>query len=162
MMKTKLCLLWFLLACVLKGALFAATPQLSVNIPDDGWRLWPDTKAEWKNDNLYLPDDVNLAKLPVNPPTGGWDMLDGSNGITVKLPSTVEEHYWGKFGLRPYGRDEYTYGGRDPEVLNGNYEGVSWWWRTVDVPASFAGKLVLLHIRGERQRRSGLWSRCGC
>jgi beta-galactosidase len=152
MMKTKLCLLWFLLACVLKGALFAATPQLSVNIPDDGWRLWPDTKAEWKNDNLYLPDDVNLAKLPVNPPTGGWDMLDGSNGITVKLPSTVEEHYWGKFGLRPYGRDEYTYGGRDPEVLNGNYEGVSWWWRTVDVPASFAGKLVLLHIRGERQR----------
>ncbi len=132
--------------------MLAASPQLTFNIPDNGWHLWPDTKAEWKNDALYLPDEVDLAKLPVNPPTGGWDMLNGSNGIGVTLPSTVEEHYWGKFGLRPYTRFEYTYGGRDPEVQNGNYEGVSWWWRTVNVPASFAGKLVLLHVRGARQR----------
>jgi hypothetical protein len=152
MMRTKLCLFWFVITFVLRGAAFAAAPQLTVDIPDDGWRLWPDTKAEWKNDDLYLPDDVNLAKLPVNAPTGGWEMLNGTNGITVTLPSTVEEHYWGKFGLRPYTRYEYTYGGRDPEVRNGNYEGVSWWWRTVDVPASFAGKLVWLYVRGARQR----------
>jgi len=151
-MKTRLCLLWFAAMCVLNGALFAAVPQLTVTIPDGGWRLWPDTKAEWKNDDLYLPDEVNLATLPVNPPTGGWEMLDGTNGIAVTLPSTVEEHYWGKFGLRPYTRADYTYGGRDPEVQNGNYEGVSWWWRTVNVPSSFSGKLVLLYVRGARQR----------
>ena len=68
-MKTRLCLLWFAAMCVLNGALFAAVPQLTVTIPDGGWRLWPDTKAEWKNDDLYLPDEVNLATLPVNPPT---------------------------------------------------------------------------------------------
>ena len=152
MMKTKFCLLGFALICLLQSALFASPPQLTVNIPDSGWHLWPDTQAQWKNDDLYLPEDVDLAKLPVNPPTGGWSALDGTKGITVTLPSTVEEHYWGKFGLRPYARDEYTYGGRDPEVRNGNYEGVSWWWHTVDVPASFSGKLVLLYVRGERQR----------
>ena len=36
-----------------------------IAIPDDGWRLWPDTKAEWENDELFLPDEVNLAALPV-------------------------------------------------------------------------------------------------
>ena len=152
MMKTKFCLLWFGLICILNGVLLAASPQNTLAIPDDGWRLWPDTKAAWKDDALYLPDDVDLERLPVNAPTGGWEALDGQNGVAVTLPSTVEQHFWGKFGLRPYTKEEYTYGGRDPEVQNGNYEGVSWWWRDVAVPASFKGKLVLLHVRGARQR----------
>jgi len=138
---------------VLLLSLLARTlPAATLVIPDTGWRLWPDTQAAWKNDTLYLPDDVDLAHMPVNAPTGGWDALSSSQGIGVTLPSTVEQHYWGRFGLRPYTKDDYTYGGRDPGVQNGNYEGVSWWWRNVPVPASYAGKLVLLHIRGARQR----------
>ncbi|MDR3723728.1 MAG: malectin domain-containing carbohydrate-binding protein [Terracidiphilus sp.] len=123
----------------------------TVQVSDSDWKLWPDSAAKWKDDALYLPGEVDLAKLPVNPPTGGWEAL-GKNGVAVTLPATVEQHFWGKFGLRNYTPGEYGYTATDPEVKNGNYEGVSWWWRTVDIPASFAHKMVLLHIRGARQR----------
>jgi len=33
----------------------------------DSWQLWLDEKAEWQHDKLYLPDEVDLTKLPANP-----------------------------------------------------------------------------------------------
>src|SRR6267378_4522442 len=78
----------------------SAASTTTIAVPDDGWRLWPDTKAEWKVDSLYLPDEVvDLTKIPNNPPTGGWEMLGAQNGIAVTLPSTVEQHFWGTFGF---------------------------------------------------------------
>lgn len=35
-----------------------------VMLPDEGWRLWPDTKAEWRNDDIFLPEEVDVARLP--------------------------------------------------------------------------------------------------
>lgn len=70
----------------------------------------------------------------------------------MTLPSTVEEHFWGAAGLRPYTAGEYEYWHDDREVKNGNYLGVSWWWRKVRFPPSFAGRKVLLHFRGARLR----------
>jgi len=140
---------------ILHGAWLCAQEALpgpnTIQIPDAGWKLWPDTAAAWKNDTLYLPSEVNLATLPVNAPTGGWQALD-KQGVSVTLPSTVEQHFWGKLGLRPYTINEYTYAATDAEFKNGNYEGVSWWFRSIDIPASFAHKTVLLHLRGARQR----------
>jgi beta-galactosidase len=124
----------------------------SITLPDGGWRLWPDTKAAWQSDTVYLPDDVHLDQLPTNPPTSGWAALTVGQGIPVTLPSTVEQHFWGKFGLRPYNSGEYIYADSDPQVKNGNYLGVSWWWRPLAVPASFTGKTVILHVRGARMR----------
>ena len=121
-------------------------------IPDDGWRMWPDREAAWKSDTIYLPDDLHLDKLPVNAPTGGWDVLNREQGIALALPATVEQYYWGKFGLRPYTTDEYGYATVDHEVKNGNYIGVSWWWRPLDIPAAWQGRRILLHIRAARQR----------
>lgn len=135
-----------------------------INVADTGWHLWPDTKATWQDDKLYLPDETaDVSALPVNPPTGGWKALSEQTGVAVTLPSTVEQHFWGKFGLRPLEPDEYGYApgtaGKplehhkaDPDAQAGNYKGVSWWWTTVDVPASFRDKTALLHIRGARQR----------
>jgi len=120
-------------------------------IPDTGWRLWPDQTAEWKSDPIYLPEDVQLASLAVNAPTGGWDALSANQGIPVTLPCTVEQYFWGLQGLRPY-HDEYRFETSDDEVKNGAYYGVSWWWRTLSIPASFAGKRIFLHIRAARQR----------
>ena len=84
-------------------------PENGTLIPDDGWHLWVDQHAEWKNDRIYLPEDVapgkpgDLATLPVNAPTGGWEMLgNAADAIPVTLPGTVEQHFWGKFGSRPY------------------------------------------------------------
>jgi hypothetical protein len=131
----------------------AQTPSASNVIPiaDDGWRLWLDQAAEWKSDAIYLPEDVNLATLPVNTPTGGWDILNSAAGIPVALPATVEQFYWGVSGLRPY-KDEYKFETDDPAVKNGAYYGVSWWWRDLEIPAGFRGKRILLHVRAARQR----------
>lgn len=119
-----------------------------VDISRSGWRLWLDPQAQWKDDTLYLPSEVNLKKLPVNPPTGGWDKL---GGIPVTLPTTVEEHYWGKFGRRPYGPHE-AQRGAGTSFGNGNYLGVSWWWRTVTVPKFKPGQRVVVAFRGARLR----------
>src|SRR3984957_20091633 len=68
---------------------------------DQGWRLWLDAKAGWRDDAIYLPEDVDLRKMPVNPPTGGWGVLnDDSAGKGISLPATVEEYYFGKSPAR--------------------------------------------------------------
>jgi beta-galactosidase len=139
-----------------------AWPENGTLVPDVGWRLWLDREAEWKDDAMFLPEDVSRdasgavlgggKPLPVNAPTGGWSVLGGSAGIAVVLPSTVEQHYWGKFGERPYSPDEYRYAADDPVPQNGAYFGVSWWYRDVDIPASMLGKRIFLHIRGAHLR----------
>ncbi|SFS12726.1 Glycosyl hydrolases family 2 [Granulicella pectinivorans] len=120
-------------------------------IPDEGWHLWPDRAATWKDDTIYLPEDVQLATLPVNPPTGGWSALAPSQGLDVTLPATVEQFFWGINGFFPF-KDEYKFETTDHEVKNGAYYGVSWWWRDITLPKTFSGKRTLLHIRGARQR----------
>lgn len=134
------------------GILFSRSfSQNLLEIPDNDWRLWPDTTAAWENDDIYLPDDYELADLPIHPPTGGWTFLNKTNGIEVTLPATVEQYFWGNFGFRTYD-NEYYFEEEDPQVKNGNYRGVSWWWTEVNVPESFKDKKVNLHIRGARLR----------
>jgi len=150
-------------------------PENGTLIPDDGWHLWIDEHAAWQNDDLFLPEDVswidgklcgNGQPLPVNPPTGGWSALTHDAGKEVLLPTTVEQHFWGKYGAgadgrpRPYTPDEYRYAATTPPVApaddavpqNGAYFGVSWWFRAIDIPAAMRGKRIFLHIRGARLR----------
>ncbi|OYW81188.1 MAG: hypothetical protein B7Z26_05410 [Asticcacaulis sp. 32-58-5] len=82
---------------------------------------------------------------------GTLDIPDAPE-VTVTLPATVEQYFWGRFGLRPYTGDEYRYAADDDVPQNGAYRGVSWWWRDITIPASAKGKRVLLHIRGARLR----------
>jgi hypothetical protein len=155
-------------------AAIEAWPENGTLIPDDGWRLWVDRDAEWKQDAIYLPEDVTQdaegvvrgkgEPLPGNAPTGGWEVLANASGsIPVTLPGTVEQHFWGKFGAgpasgdqpgkpRPYTPDEYRYAADDPVPQNGAYFGVSWWWREIEIPASMAGKRIFLHVRGAHLR----------
>ena len=126
--------------------------QTILAVPDSGWHLWLDRSADWQNDSIFLPADVDLNTVAVHPPTIGWSKLEEHPGIVVTLPTTVEEHYWGVTGLRPYKGGEYAFEEEDSIVLNGNYIGVSWWCRDIEVPESFSGKQVLLSIRGARLR----------
>ncbi|MES2277879.1 MAG: sugar-binding domain-containing protein [Bacteroidota bacterium] len=123
----------------------------SADISASGWRLWPDREAQWKDDDIYLPSEVNLSKMKVNAPTGGWQALNDKQGINITLPSTVEEHYWGKFGRRPYTKNE-AQRGAGTSFGNGNYLGVSWWWRSIQVPQFKPGQRVLVWFRGARLR----------
>ena len=136
-------------------------PENGTLIPDDDWRLWIDEKAEWKNDELFLPEDIfwqngvlcgKSNPLPINEPTGGWGTLRADNGINVTLPTTVEQHYWGKFSSRPYTPEEYRYAADDPIPQNGAYLGVSWWGKQIHIPAEWKDKRIFLHIRGARLR----------
>ena len=131
-------------------------PLNGVPLPDDGWNLWIDTEASWEDDAIHLPGEFDLASLPVNPPTGGWAALEGNksgaNATVVTLPSTVEQHFWGRFGSRSYTPEEYRYAADDPVPQNGAYRGVSWWWREIDIPAAMLGRRILLHVRGARMR----------
>jgi len=131
-------------------------PLNGTAIPDTGWNLWLDRTAKWQDDAIFLPEDVHLEKLSVNPPTGGWSSLaqhiSSPDSTTVTLPTTVEQHFWGHNGLRSYTRDEYRYAEEDPIPQNGAVAGVSWWWRSINIPASMHGQRIFLHIRGARMR----------
>jgi beta-galactosidase len=141
-----------------------AWPENGTRIPDEGWRLWVDEKAEWKQDAIFLPEDVRQGAdgvvtgagkpLPVNAPMGGWSVLgaEAPGSIPITLPSTVEQHFWGKFGQRPYTPEEYRYAADDPIPQNGAYFGVSWWWREIEIPAAMQGKRIFLHVRGAHLR----------
>jgi beta-galactosidase len=87
----------------------------------------------------------------VNPPTSGWGVLNDEQGIPITLPTTVEEHYWGKFGTRPYAYNE-AQRGPGTTFQNGNYLGVSWWWHEIQIPKFKAGQRVIVSIRGARLR----------
>jgi len=134
------------------------TPASSnkVSVPDTDWNLWLDIDAKWQDDQIFLPGEFDQSKLPANSPSGGWSALygrqSGEHFKSVKLPTTVEQHFWGVKGTRPYTPDEYRYAADDQVPQNGAYEGVSWFWRTIEIPAAMAGKRILLDVRGARMR----------
>jgi hypothetical protein len=130
------------------GALPNGTgPTESIRL-DDSWRLWLDQNAGWENDKLYLPDEVDLGKLPVNPPTGGWAALNSRSGIPVTLPGTVEGYYWGQPPLP-------AADGTSPQSvvgLNSPYLGVSWWYRNFAPPGLKPGERLIFSFPGARLR----------
>jgi len=129
-------------------ALSNGTGSSGTIILDDSWRLWLDEKAPWQDDKLYLPDEVDLAKLPIHPPTDGWEILNHQAGIPVTLPGTVEEHYWDKSPL-PTANPSRP---EDVVALNSAYLGVSWWYRTFTPPALEPGERLIFSFPGARLR----------
>jgi len=130
---------------------FTATSRASVSGSanlDQGWRLWLDPKAAWRDDAIYLPEDVDLARMPVNPPTGGWAVLNDSAGIGVSLPATVEEYYFGK----PPARTASSTRPADIVAAEGNYLGVSWWYRPFTPPALGPGERLIFSFPAARLR----------
>ena len=109
---------------------------LTQDISSQSWQLWLDEKANYWEDELFLSPE-NIAQLPVNPPTCGWESLY-SLGKQVTLPATVEEHFWGENGNR-FG-------------TAGDYAGVSWFSTKINVPADWKGKRVVLHFESVRLR----------
>ncbi len=100
------------------------------DLSGDGWSLWLDHAALWYNDSIYLPP-VDVQRLPVNPPTIGWERLHAGGGMAVGVPGTVEQYYWGAIG------------GAIPDT-GGNYVGVSWWSRSFSVDPVLKGKRITL------------------
>jgi beta-galactosidase len=115
---------------------------------DRGWRLWLDPHAAWRDDDIYLPEDVNLAKMLVHPPTGGWSVLNETAGISLSLPATVEEFYFGK----PPARTASSTRPSDIVAADGNYLGVSWWYRPFTPPDLKSGERLIFYFPAGRLR----------
>ncbi len=129
-------ILLVLINCLVAGVNAQAvrfTQDLSMN----NWKLWLDTAAVWQPDPLFAPP-VDINKLPVNLPTGGWASLEKVTGKIVHLPATVEEYFWGQNG-NAFG-------------LAGNYLGVSWFSTGFIVPANQKGKRLSLQFEAVRFR----------
>lgn len=113
------------------GAASGGPPRTEIRLAGDGWKLWRDVEAQWEDDELFLPP-VDVSKLPVHPPTGGWAAIYAEKtAIPVSVPGTVEEYFWDKIQGEQKTKQSSTLG---------DYLGVSWWWRTVEIPASAKGK----------------------
>ena len=116
---------------------FAKTVRWEQKLSGNNWSLWLDKAAAWYDDEIYMPP-VDISKLPVNPPTCGWDALrDNNSAITVNVPGTVEEHYWGQIG---------------GTTTEGNYVGVSWWSRKFQLPENLRGKRIILALASVNHR----------
>lgn len=134
-----------------------APGRTEIDLSGSGWKLMLDEKASWEKDDLYIRHDpsglfkrhdhdldpdksgtIPLSALPVNPPTGGWNMLSQAGALNVSVPGTVEEYLWNRDGT--------------PQENKGDYVGVSWWWRDLSVPSELEGKTFLLDFESVNRR----------
>ena len=114
----------------------AAEGRQEIDLSGPGWKLWRDAEAAWKDDDI-IPPPVDLATLPLHPPTGGWATLDHAAGaVACAVPGTVEE---------------YLGDGGGPDSVK-DLQGVSWFWRTIDIPADASSKRISLEFDAVRQR----------
>lgn len=98
-----------------------------------GWKLIQDKDQTWKQDSFYLPP-VDIEKLPVHIPTGGWEVLNSSLAKEVSVPGTTEEYLQKNSGP------------------DSNMIGVSWWYRTIQIPNSANHQRIILRFESARYR----------
>ncbi len=116
---------------LVSSLVFAAPGRWEKDLSGKGWTLRLDRMADWKNDRAILPP-VDMKKVPVNPPTGGWEALDRMEGRSVSVPGTVEEHFWGA--------------NRNSVGIAGDFRGVSWWSTSFALDPALEGKRITLRI----------------
>ena len=133
------------------------TSEKYFDLSGEGWFLWLDKEAAYLDDKLYL-SDTPLRSISPNKPSVGWQKLfanavpwqsvqdkrysksEAIPAIQVSVPGTVEEYLWNSHG--------------------GDYQGVSWWGKTVFIPKAKRSKRVRLHFRqGARMRAEGYVNR---
>ena len=126
----------FLLFLLLFSAARAQTQSEMIDLSNNDWHIWLDKEATWLDDELFVKPDV--SRLPVNPPTCGWDGLFDGRGTAVTLPATVEQYFWDENG--------------NSRGISGNYVGVSWFFSSFEVPETWTGKHLWLDFESARLR----------
>ncbi len=133
MKKTKHYLIAAAGICLLPWSGMKAQERQVIDLSGEEWLLWQDKEAPWREEAICLTADEAL-QLPQPSPGKGWDVLTSGEALPVRVPGTAEEFLQTVSG---------------PE---GDITGVTWWTRSVNVPASARGRKVLLHIGSMRSR----------
>jgi hypothetical protein len=107
-------------------ALMGQSTPRAFNLSAQSWRVWLDDKAPWKEDTLYLPNEVDVQNIKANAPGCGWKEIY-QTGMVSNLPVCVEE-------LFSNGKPDWT------------YHGVSWFTTQIEVPKDWKDKVVRLYI----------------
>ncbi|MCL4813731.1 MAG: hypothetical protein KJ061_14655, partial [Vicinamibacteraceae bacterium] len=155
-MTTRLRTLLPLLAAALLAPGFTTAaadeaPRRVTTLSGAGWTLWLDTQARWQDEALFLPG-TPLAAIPVRPPTGGWPALDARHRAAAPAATAAASARNGQVAVAvsvPGTVEEYLHPGNGPE---GDITGVSWWVRTVRIPAFTGPHRVSLHFEAVRER----------
>ena len=134
MSRIKICFL--LLSLLFNLSASVETERYQKDLSTQTWRLWLDQSATWQSDSLFLPP-VNIANLPVNLPTCGWQKLK-NQGKIISIPTTVEELFWNDNGN--------SFG------ASGDYVGVSWFTTDIAIPQKLKGKRIALDFESTRLR----------
>ena len=91
---------------------------------------------------------MDISQAPTTQPTIGWEAMyrgAGGKAVNAHVPGTVEEYLWAPGG--------------DPHDLNGNCQGVSYWWRELVIPADWRKRAIpaawdaAASLRSLRQRK---------
>lgn len=129
--------LWLSLAIIVLAGCKNNQNRWEQELSGSDWQLYLDENAEWKNDSIFLPP-VNVADLPINPPSCSWETLHKKAYKNVTVPGTVEGYYWSV-----------------PDSTNkprGDYKGVSWWSKTFKVPSTLSGKRLMIGFQSVNLR----------
>ncbi len=107
--------------------------RIETDLSGKGWKLIKDKDQSWKKDSFYLPP-VNIEKLPVHSPTGGWEFLNTASAKEVCVPGTNEQFFQQISG---------------PDA---NMTGVWWWYRNIQIPTSKNSQKIILRFESTRYR----------
>ncbi|MCR5277765.1 MAG: glycoside hydrolase family 2 [Bacteroidales bacterium] len=123
-----------LLILALSGAAYApAQDRQRTELSGEGWYLWQDKDAAWREESPKLTYQEALS-LPQASPTAGWEVLTSSQALPVRVPGTAEEYLAVQAG---------------PEA---DIVGVTWWTRRFQAPAFKKGERVVLRFGSLRTR----------
>ena len=120
------------IALVLSCSISIAQTRITTDLSGSGWKLWKDDDTTWKLEEVFLPP-VRISKLAIHLPSGGWESLN-NNALNVNVPGTAEEYLQKVSG---------------PE---GDIKGVSWWYRSIQIPAATTNRKVLIRFESARYR----------
>ena len=131
-MKQKI---FFTLLCMflLFSGRVAAQERQVIDLSGEGWLLWQDKTARWESEDIQISLEDALRQ-PIPSPTSGWEVLTSAQALQVRVPGTAEEYLQTLSG---------------PE---GDIAGVTWWNRTIDIPAVKKGEKIVLDFRSIRSR----------
>ncbi len=120
------------IALILSCSISFAQNRVTSDLSGSGWKLWKDDDTTWKQEEVFLPP-VTISKLAIHPPTGGWESLN-NNAMNVNVPGTAEEYLQKVSGP------------------DGDIKGVSWWYRSIQIPAATTNRKVLIRFESARYR----------